>query len=204
MSHKTLINGTSYEVGGGKALVNATSYDIKQGKTLVGGSAYTIKFRHPLYIYNEGAISPWTTWGKEYSNASYGSFSMANTSGDHICVYRSSSDEKTRSVGLILPTPIDLTNYSIMHIGGSSVPAGALRNKIYLVPENEVTLQGSYYRVSGSTYTNNVIHNTDTDGALTGDYDISAYTGNYCIYGSISDSTTSDWGTIRIWELYVE
>lgn len=190
---------------GGKTLVNATSYDIKQGKTIVGGSAYTIKFRHPLYIYNEGAISPWTTWGKEYSNASYGSFSMAYQSDDHICVYRSSSDEKTRTVGLILGTPIDLTNYSIMHIGGTSVPAGALRNKIYLVPESEVQFyNNSYYRVTGSTYTSNVIHNTDTHGTLTGDYDISSYKGNYCIYGVISDSTTSDWGTIRIWELYVE
>ena len=31
MAHKTLVNGTVYEVNGGKCLVNGTSYDIKKG-----------------------------------------------------------------------------------------------------------------------------------------------------------------------------
>ena len=35
MSHKTLVNGTVYEVNGGKCLVNGTAYDIKKGRTLI-------------------------------------------------------------------------------------------------------------------------------------------------------------------------
>ena len=44
MSHKTIVNGTSYDVKGGKCLVNGTSYDIKKGRTLIGGTGYDITF----------------------------------------------------------------------------------------------------------------------------------------------------------------
>lgn len=47
MSHKTLVNGTAYEVTGGKCLVNGTSYDIKKGRTLIGGTGYDITFAPP-------------------------------------------------------------------------------------------------------------------------------------------------------------
>lgn len=44
MAHKTLINGTAYEISGGKTLVGGTAYGIKNGKTLVGGTAYEVGF----------------------------------------------------------------------------------------------------------------------------------------------------------------
>ena len=44
MAHKTRINGTIYDVQGGKCLVNGTSYDIKKGRTLIGGTGYDITF----------------------------------------------------------------------------------------------------------------------------------------------------------------
>ena len=44
MSHKILVNGTAYEVTGGKCLVNGTSYDIKKGRTLINGTGYDITF----------------------------------------------------------------------------------------------------------------------------------------------------------------
>lgn len=47
MSHKTLVNGTVYDVKGGKCLVNGTSYDIKKGRTLIGGTGYDITFAPP-------------------------------------------------------------------------------------------------------------------------------------------------------------
>lgn len=47
MSHKTLVNGTIYDVKGGKCLVNGTSYDIKKGRTLIGGTGYDITFKPP-------------------------------------------------------------------------------------------------------------------------------------------------------------
>ena len=42
--HKTLVNGTTYEVKGGKCLVNGTVYSIKKGRTLIGGTGYDITF----------------------------------------------------------------------------------------------------------------------------------------------------------------
>ena len=47
MAHKTLINGTSYEISGGRTLVNGTGYSIDKGKTLVGGTAYEVGFGFP-------------------------------------------------------------------------------------------------------------------------------------------------------------
>lgn len=44
MSHKTLVNGTAYEVKGGKCLVNGTVYSIKKGRTLIGGTGYDVTF----------------------------------------------------------------------------------------------------------------------------------------------------------------
>lgn len=43
-THKTLVNGTAYEVQGGKCLVNGTVYSIKKGRTLIGGTGYDITF----------------------------------------------------------------------------------------------------------------------------------------------------------------
>lgn len=43
-THKALVNGTAYEVKGGKCLVNGTSYDIKKGRTLINGTGYDITF----------------------------------------------------------------------------------------------------------------------------------------------------------------
>lgn len=48
MSHKTFVNGTAYEVKGGKCLVNGTVYSIKKGRTLIGGTGYDITFK-PSY-----------------------------------------------------------------------------------------------------------------------------------------------------------
>ena len=46
-THKTIINGTIYDVQGGKCLVNGTSYDIKKGRTLISGTGYDITFAPP-------------------------------------------------------------------------------------------------------------------------------------------------------------
>lgn len=43
-THKTLVNGTVYEVMGGKCLVNGTVYNILKGRTLIGGTGYDITF----------------------------------------------------------------------------------------------------------------------------------------------------------------
>lgn len=44
MAHKTLMDGTAYEINGGKTLVGGSAYSIDKGKTLVDGTAYEIGF----------------------------------------------------------------------------------------------------------------------------------------------------------------
>lgn len=58
MAHKTLINGTSYNVVGGSTLVGGTSYRIQAGRTLIGGTGYSI----PIV---SGAKFDWGTDGEE-------------------------------------------------------------------------------------------------------------------------------------------
>ena len=57
MAHKTLVNGTTYEVKGGKCLVNGTSYDIKKGRTLIGGTGYDITFAPPIMLVKGDLIT---------------------------------------------------------------------------------------------------------------------------------------------------
>lgn len=55
-AHKTLINGTAYEVKGGKCLVNGTVYNILKGRTLIAGTGYAVKFQNGYtWILNENA-----------------------------------------------------------------------------------------------------------------------------------------------------
>mgnify|MGYP004667959713 CR=1 FL=1 len=56
-AHKTLINGTAYEVQGGKCMVDGTVYNILKGRTLIGGTGYDITFEEPAsksWYLNEG------------------------------------------------------------------------------------------------------------------------------------------------------
>ena len=69
MSHKTLVNGTVYEVNGGKCLVNGTAYDIKKGRTLINGTGEDIVFSSASPILDE---TDWTTI-REVSDAGQGS-----------------------------------------------------------------------------------------------------------------------------------
>lgn len=50
MAHKALVNGTAYEIGGGKTLVDGTAYSIDKGKTMVGGTVYDVGFAVPVTI----------------------------------------------------------------------------------------------------------------------------------------------------------
>lgn len=43
-AHKTLINGTTYTVKGGKCIVNGTVYNILKGRTLINGTGVDILF----------------------------------------------------------------------------------------------------------------------------------------------------------------
>lgn len=44
MANRTGIDGTGYNIKGGRTLIEGTSYAIKKGRTLIGGTGYDIKF----------------------------------------------------------------------------------------------------------------------------------------------------------------
>lgn len=46
--HKTLIDGTGYEIKSGRVLIAGTGYDVKKGRTLIDGTGYDIKLGTPV------------------------------------------------------------------------------------------------------------------------------------------------------------
>lgn len=73
MSHKTLVNGTVYEVTGGKCMVNGTVYNILKGRTLIGGTGYDIKFSDGRTWRFNDTISCWDgmTWNVNFVALGY-------------------------------------------------------------------------------------------------------------------------------------
>lgn len=50
MAHRTLINGTGYDISGGREMIGGTGYAKKGGRTLVNGTEYEIGFAKPVTI----------------------------------------------------------------------------------------------------------------------------------------------------------
>ena len=50
MGHFTKIDGTAYEIIGGKTKIGGTIYDVAGGKTKIGGTGYSINFGKPLTL----------------------------------------------------------------------------------------------------------------------------------------------------------
>lgn len=44
MAHRTMVNGTNYDIIGGRTRVNSTDYDVVGGRTMVNGTDYSIEF----------------------------------------------------------------------------------------------------------------------------------------------------------------
>lgn len=68
---KTLVNGTAYDVKGGKCLVNGTVYNIKKGRTLINGTGYVIKFQNGYtWVLNNSYTTPSSTL-KEFDTPAF-------------------------------------------------------------------------------------------------------------------------------------
>lgn len=72
MAHKTLIDGTAYDISGGKAMVSGTGYDIASGRTLVGGTGYEIPFGGPMPVTIVGGKLPNTPDNSDSAFVEYG------------------------------------------------------------------------------------------------------------------------------------
>ncbi len=87
-THKTLIDGTAYEVKGGKCLVNGTVYNIKKGRTLIGGTGYDIAFEETIgktWRFND-VISCWEgmTWNVNFVALGYPCTSIYSTYNNNL------------------------------------------------------------------------------------------------------------------------
>ena len=73
-THKTLVNGTVYEVKGGKCLVNGTVYSIKKGRTLINGTGYDINFEPDVsltWYFNQTLSIPVSTTSTTFSTRAH-------------------------------------------------------------------------------------------------------------------------------------
>lgn len=129
MAHKTLVNGTSYDVSGGKTLVSGTSYSVQGGKVLVNGTVYDISFAPPeCALFNGGeeadydnfksAVYRWVNY-----QGSYSSQWMTNSSlcyiKDGLMTLRCVMSGSALAVQVDCPYawlgPFDFTQYTTLH-----------------------------------------------------------------------------------------
>lgn len=87
-THKALVNGTVYEVKGGKCLVNGTAYSVKKGRTLIGGTGYDIAVEETIgktWRFND-VISCWEgmTWNVNFVALGYPCTSIYSTYNNNL------------------------------------------------------------------------------------------------------------------------
>lgn len=73
-THKTLVNGTAYEVKGGKCMVNGTVYNILKGRTLINGTGYDINFEPDVsltWYFNQTLSIPVSTTSTTFSTRAH-------------------------------------------------------------------------------------------------------------------------------------
>lgn len=73
-THKTLVNGTVYQVKGGKCLVNGTVYNILKGRTLINGTGYDINFEPDVsltWYFNQTLSIPVSTTSTTFSTRAH-------------------------------------------------------------------------------------------------------------------------------------
>ena len=86
MAHKTLIEGTTYDIKGGKTLIDGTAYSVKGGKTLIDGTIHSINFGVEWKKYNCNANTYTST--QYYTSSQY----VGNTGN---LIYNSTSEWPT-------------------------------------------------------------------------------------------------------------
>lgn len=72
MAHKVMVDGTVYDVTGGKTLIDGTQYSIKNGKTMADGTVYEVGFSSMPVITTSGNYS-----ASSYVNYAYIQFTDA-------------------------------------------------------------------------------------------------------------------------------
>jgi hypothetical protein len=167
LAHKTLINGTAYEISGGRTLVNGTGYSIDKGKTLVGGTAYEVGFGHPVLVYGgrNGRPCPCTVTvdgnSTNFTNAfaietvSNAAVTVASTSA--ACKITVNGETVVNGVGEYMLNLSDATHVQMM--GNLTMLAITTHNLAVTGEDVPITVNGTgytglaYIEHSGVTYT---------------------------------------------------
>lgn len=63
MAHKTLVEGTAYNINKGQTLIDGTSYSLNAGQTLIGGTSYGINFSRPVQVTITTRSPATNNWG---------------------------------------------------------------------------------------------------------------------------------------------
>lgn len=71
MAQKTMIDGTAYEISGGKSMVDGTVYSIAKGRTMVDGTGYDILFGSSTIVVNITGSGSSTNCYAQINNVSY-------------------------------------------------------------------------------------------------------------------------------------
>ena len=135
MAHKVLVDGTAYEISGGRTLVNGTGYSIDKGKTLVGGTVYEVGFAPSEVTVTITKTSAGSNCGVTIDGITYGG--------------------KGSTVSTTLAVPIGTVIYctafindndtqGYVSVNGIQVASGGVRNYAYTVKENiSISMSGN-------------------------------------------------------------
>lgn len=144
MAHKTLVNGTAYEITGGKTLVDGTAYSIKNGKTLVGGTAYEVGFAKKLLT--KLVLSQWGGY-----NSTDGKASVTIISPEQFAPDPNNPSDVTKSWTV---TDADRPNYAI------EIPIGSTIECMVSGTSAGIRLNGSEVVGGAGTYSHTVTRGT--------------------------------------------
>lgn len=127
MAHKVMIDGTLYDIQGGKTMVDGTVYDIQGGRTMVDGTARDISFGT---VHRVTVTLDSSTGG--YSNK-YGSGYYASVDGVNLEASTDGTVNEVKSDGTLalkvhvgaLASGGEANLYSYIRVDGTIVKRGS-------------------------------------------------------------------------------
>ena len=152
MAQKTLVNGTAYEITGGRTLVDGTGYSIPGGRTLIDGTGYSVSFSTPCTVAMSG--SGWSTSGSMcythliHNGTNYTSGTIEANVGDTVTV-------KFYAISSAHELSVKLNGNWVYGSGSWEGVTGSTTYDIVLTGDATFTIEvnGSY----ASSYTNVII-----------------------------------------------
>ena len=146
MAHKTMVDGTAYDISGGKTMVGGTVYGIDKGKTMVDGTVREVGFGPniiPVSITKGASI---------YNEGTYKSYAYIEFGNGKTCIVGEYEMERGAQFTAAVKGKTSSGGSSSIYLNGEKVAGGTQSSTMYtysFVPDCnaiEVTLvySGSY------------------------------------------------------------